>query len=79
MPLVRIDVIEGRRTPDELRRLADTVQEDGISTVTGTSPGITVTVLAEAAPAKRSRAQARPAARARNVVVMVEFPPGRAF
>ena len=27
MPLVRIDVVEGRRTPDELRRLADTVQE----------------------------------------------------
>jgi len=27
MPLVRIDVLEGRRTPEELRRLADTVQE----------------------------------------------------
>jgi phenylpyruvate tautomerase PptA (4-oxalocrotonate tautomerase family) len=27
MPLVRIDVIEGRRTPEELRRLADAVQE----------------------------------------------------
>jgi phenylpyruvate tautomerase PptA (4-oxalocrotonate tautomerase family) len=27
MPLVRIDVVEGRRTPDGLRRLADTVQE----------------------------------------------------
>ncbi|CAA9315545.1 MAG: Probable tautomerase YolI/YrdN [uncultured Frankineae bacterium] len=27
MPLVRIDVVEGRRSPEELRRLADTVQE----------------------------------------------------
>src|SRR5215210_5144627 len=27
MPLVRIDVVEGRRTPEGLRRLADTVQE----------------------------------------------------
>jgi phenylpyruvate tautomerase PptA (4-oxalocrotonate tautomerase family) len=27
MPLVRIDVLEGRRTPEELRRLADTVHE----------------------------------------------------
>ncbi len=27
MPLVRIDVVEGRRTPEQLRRLADTVQE----------------------------------------------------
>ena len=27
MPLVRIDVVEGRRTQDELRLLADTVQE----------------------------------------------------
>jgi phenylpyruvate tautomerase PptA (4-oxalocrotonate tautomerase family) len=27
MPLVRIDVIEGRRTPEQLRRLADTIQE----------------------------------------------------
>jgi len=27
MPLVRIDVLEGRRTPEELRRLADTIQE----------------------------------------------------
>jgi phenylpyruvate tautomerase PptA (4-oxalocrotonate tautomerase family) len=27
MPLVRIDVVEGRRTPAELRLLADTVQE----------------------------------------------------
>src|SRR4051794_4290856 len=27
MPLVRIDVIEGRRTPEQLRLLADAVQE----------------------------------------------------
>jgi phenylpyruvate tautomerase PptA (4-oxalocrotonate tautomerase family) len=27
MPLVRIDVIEGRRSPEQLRLLADTVQE----------------------------------------------------
>jgi phenylpyruvate tautomerase PptA (4-oxalocrotonate tautomerase family) len=27
MPLVRIDVIEDRRTPEQLRRLADTIQE----------------------------------------------------
>ncbi len=27
MPLVRIDVLEGRRTPEQLHRLADTVQE----------------------------------------------------
>ena len=27
MPLVRIDVIEGRRTPEQLRAFADTVQE----------------------------------------------------
>jgi phenylpyruvate tautomerase PptA (4-oxalocrotonate tautomerase family) len=27
MPLVRIDVLEGRRTPGQLRLLADTVQE----------------------------------------------------
>jgi phenylpyruvate tautomerase PptA (4-oxalocrotonate tautomerase family) len=27
VPLVRIDVIEGRRTPEELRRLADAVQD----------------------------------------------------
>jgi phenylpyruvate tautomerase PptA (4-oxalocrotonate tautomerase family) len=27
MPLVRIDVVEGRRTPEQLRRLADTIQE----------------------------------------------------
>jgi phenylpyruvate tautomerase PptA (4-oxalocrotonate tautomerase family) len=27
MPLVRIDVLEGRRTPQQLRLLADTVQE----------------------------------------------------
>ena len=27
MPLVRIDVVEGRRSPEALRRLADTVQE----------------------------------------------------
>ena len=27
MPLVRIDVVEGRRNPEQLRRLADTVQE----------------------------------------------------
>ena len=27
MPLVRIDVVEGRRSPEELRLLADTVQE----------------------------------------------------
>jgi hypothetical protein len=28
MPLVRIDVVEGRRTPDGLHRLADTVQRE---------------------------------------------------
>ena len=27
MPLVRIDVVEGRRTPEELRALADAVQD----------------------------------------------------
>lgn len=27
MPLVKIDVIKGQRTPEELRRLADTVQQ----------------------------------------------------
>ncbi len=27
MPLVRIDVVEGRRTPEQLRAFADTVQE----------------------------------------------------
>lgn len=27
MPLVGIDVVEGRRSPEELRRLADTVHE----------------------------------------------------
>ena len=27
MPLVRIDVIEGRRSPEQLRLLADVVQE----------------------------------------------------
>lgn len=27
MPLVRIDVIEGRRTPEQLRRVADVVQD----------------------------------------------------
>jgi phenylpyruvate tautomerase PptA (4-oxalocrotonate tautomerase family) len=27
VPLVRIDVVEGRRTPEQLRLLADTVQE----------------------------------------------------
>ena len=27
MPLVRIDVVEGRRTPEQLRLLADTVQQ----------------------------------------------------
>jgi phenylpyruvate tautomerase PptA (4-oxalocrotonate tautomerase family) len=27
MPLVRIDVVEGRRSPEQLRRLADTIQE----------------------------------------------------
>ena len=27
MPLVRIDVIKGQRSPDELRRLADVVQQ----------------------------------------------------
>ena len=27
MPLVRIDVVEGRRSPEQLRLLADTVQE----------------------------------------------------
>jgi phenylpyruvate tautomerase PptA (4-oxalocrotonate tautomerase family) len=27
VPLVRIDVVEGRRNPEQLRRLADTVQE----------------------------------------------------
>jgi phenylpyruvate tautomerase PptA (4-oxalocrotonate tautomerase family) len=27
VPLVRIDVVEGRRSPEQLRRLADTVQE----------------------------------------------------
>ncbi len=27
MPLVRIDVVEGRRTPEQLRLLADTVQD----------------------------------------------------
>ena len=27
MPLVRIEVIKGRRSPAELRKLADTIQE----------------------------------------------------
>ena len=49
MPLVRIDVVEGRRTPDELRRLADTVQEVMLD-VFAAPPGDRYQVITEHRP-----------------------------
>jgi phenylpyruvate tautomerase PptA (4-oxalocrotonate tautomerase family) len=49
MPLVRIDVIEGRRTPVELRRLADAVQ-DVMLDVVAAPPGDRYQVVTEHRP-----------------------------
>src|SRR3712207_7154338 len=49
MPLVRIDVVEGRRTPEELRLLADTVQ-DVMLDVFAAPPGDRYQVLTEHRP-----------------------------
>ena len=49
MPLVRIDVVEGRRTPDELRLLADTVQEVMLD-VFAAPPGDRYQVITEHRP-----------------------------
>jgi phenylpyruvate tautomerase PptA (4-oxalocrotonate tautomerase family) len=49
MPLVRIDVIEGRRTPVELRRLADAVQ-DVMLDVFAAPPGDRYQVVTEHRP-----------------------------
>src|SRR3954447_25057075 len=49
VPLVRIDVVEGRRTPEQLRRLADTVQ-DVMLEVFAAPPRDRYQVLAEHRP-----------------------------
>ena len=49
MPLVRIDVVEGRRTPGEVRLLADTVQEVVLD-VFAAPPGDRYQVLTEHRP-----------------------------
>jgi phenylpyruvate tautomerase PptA (4-oxalocrotonate tautomerase family) len=49
MPLVRLDVVEGRRTPAELRLLADTVQEVMLD-VFAAPPGDRYQVLTEHRP-----------------------------
>ena len=49
MPLVRIDVVEGRRSPEELRLLADTVQ-DVVLDVFAAPPGDRYQVITEHRP-----------------------------
>lgn len=49
MPLVRIDVVEGRRGPEELRRLADTVHEVMLD-VFAAPPGDRYQVISEHRP-----------------------------
>ncbi len=49
MPLVRIDVVEGRRSPEELRLLADTVQEVVLD-VFAAPPGDRYQVITEHRP-----------------------------
>jgi phenylpyruvate tautomerase PptA (4-oxalocrotonate tautomerase family) len=49
MPLVRIDVVEGRRTPEELRCLADAVQ-DVMLDVFAAPPGDRYQVITEHRP-----------------------------
>ncbi len=49
MPLVRIDVVGGQRTPDELRLLADTVQEVMLD-VFAAPPGDRYQVITEHRP-----------------------------
>jgi phenylpyruvate tautomerase PptA (4-oxalocrotonate tautomerase family) len=49
VPLVRIDVVEGRRTPEELRLLADTVQEVVLD-VFAAPPGDRYQVITEHRP-----------------------------
>jgi phenylpyruvate tautomerase PptA (4-oxalocrotonate tautomerase family) len=49
VPLVRIDVVEGRRSPEQLRRLADTVQEVMLD-VFAAPPGDRYQVITEHAP-----------------------------
>ena len=49
MPLVRIDVVEGRRSPEELRLLADTVQEVMLD-VFAAPPGDRYQVITEHRP-----------------------------
>ena len=49
MPLVRIDVVEGRRTPEQLRLLADTVQEVMLD-VFAAPPGDRYQVITEHRP-----------------------------
>ncbi len=49
MPLVRIDVVEGRRTPEQLRRLADAVQEVMLD-VFAAPPGDRYQVITEHRP-----------------------------
>ena len=49
MPLVRIDVVEGRRTPEQLRRLADAVQ-DVVLDVFAAPPGDRYQVITEHRP-----------------------------
>jgi phenylpyruvate tautomerase PptA (4-oxalocrotonate tautomerase family) len=48
-PLVRIDVVEGRRSPEELRLLADTVQ-DVVLDVFAAPPGDRYQVITEHRP-----------------------------
>jgi phenylpyruvate tautomerase PptA (4-oxalocrotonate tautomerase family) len=49
VPLVRIDVVEGRRSPEELRLLADTVQEVVLD-VFAAPPGDRYQVITEHRP-----------------------------
>ncbi|HYH26823.1 MAG TPA: tautomerase family protein [Blastococcus sp.] len=49
MPLVRIDVVEGRRTPEQLRLLADTIQEVMLD-VFAAPPGDRYQVITEHRP-----------------------------
>ena len=49
MPLIRIDVVEGRRSPEELRLLADTVQEVVLD-VFAAPPGDRYQVITEHRP-----------------------------
>jgi phenylpyruvate tautomerase PptA (4-oxalocrotonate tautomerase family) len=54
MPLVRIDVVEGRRDPEQLRLLADTVQEIRLD-VLAAPPRDRYQVITEHRPGQQGR------------------------